>query len=259
MAVSFEADGAIGYITLDKPPANSYDKDFMEELGAAVDAAAADDDVKVVIVRSASKKFFSAGADIKAFMANDTATNMAMIERGHEVLAVDRARSRRCSSPRSRATRSAAGWRSRSPATCASAPAGSYKLGVPGGDARPAARQRRHAAAAADHRRPEGARPDDHRPPDQPGRGARARHPQPAVPGRRDRRQDPRVRGSARRRRHRRDRRDQARRPTRASRCRSPTRSRASARGSRGCSRPRTRRRASASFTEKRKPEFKGA
>jgi enoyl-CoA hydratase/carnithine racemase len=59
----------------------------MVELGAAVDAARDDDAVKVVIVRSASKKFFSAGADIKAFMANDTATNMAMIERGHEVLA----------------------------------------------------------------------------------------------------------------------------------------------------------------------------
>jgi enoyl-CoA hydratase/carnithine racemase len=87
MAVSFAAEGAIGYITLDKPPANSYDKEYMDELGSAVDAAAGDDAVKVVIVRSASKKFFSAGADIKAFMANDTAANMAMIERGHEVLA----------------------------------------------------------------------------------------------------------------------------------------------------------------------------
>jgi enoyl-CoA hydratase/carnithine racemase len=87
MAVSFAAEGAVGYVTLDKPPANSYDKDFMEEMGAAVDAAAADDAVKAVIVRSASKRFFCAGADIKAFLANDTAGNMAMIERGHEVLA----------------------------------------------------------------------------------------------------------------------------------------------------------------------------
>src|SRR3954454_14796778 len=87
MAVSFAAEGAVGYITLDKPPANSYDKDFMEEFGTAVDAAAADDAVKAVIVRSASKRFFSAGADIKAFLANDSAANMAMIERGHEVLA----------------------------------------------------------------------------------------------------------------------------------------------------------------------------
>jgi enoyl-CoA hydratase/carnithine racemase len=87
MAVSFAAEGAVGYITLDKPPANSYDRDFMDEMGAAVEAAASDDAVKAVIVRSASKRFFCAGADIKAFLANDTAGNMAMIERGHEVLA----------------------------------------------------------------------------------------------------------------------------------------------------------------------------
>src|SRR4051812_26250447 len=87
MAVSFAVEGAIGYVTLDKPPANSYDREFMDELGAAVDAAAADDAAKVVVVRSASTRFFSAGADIKAFLANDTAGNMAMIERGHEVLA----------------------------------------------------------------------------------------------------------------------------------------------------------------------------
>src|SRR3954469_11421370 len=87
MAVSFTREDAIGFITLDKPPANSYDFDFMEEMGAAVDAAAADDAVKVVIVRSASKRFFCAGADIKAFLANDTAGNMKMINRGHEALA----------------------------------------------------------------------------------------------------------------------------------------------------------------------------
>src|SRR3954453_7743444 len=87
MAVTFTADGAVGTITLDKPPANSYDFAFMQEMGAAVDAATADDAVKVVIVRSASKKFFCAGADIKAFLANDTAGNMKMINRGHEALA----------------------------------------------------------------------------------------------------------------------------------------------------------------------------
>ena len=87
MAVELSPDGAIGYIVLDRPPANSYDKDFMDELGQAVEAAAIDEEIKVVIVRSASKRFFSAGADIKAFLANDTAGNLAMIERGHEVLA----------------------------------------------------------------------------------------------------------------------------------------------------------------------------
>jgi enoyl-CoA hydratase/carnithine racemase len=87
MAVELSPEGAIGHIILDKPPANSYDKAFMDELGEAVEAAAIDESIKVVIVRSASKRFFSAGADIKAFLANDTAGNMAMIEKGHEVLA----------------------------------------------------------------------------------------------------------------------------------------------------------------------------
>jgi enoyl-CoA hydratase/carnithine racemase len=87
MAVELSPEGAVGHIILDKPPANSYDKAFMDELGEAVQAVAIDDAIKVAIVRSASKRFFSAGADIKAFLANDTAGNMAMIEKGHEVLA----------------------------------------------------------------------------------------------------------------------------------------------------------------------------
>jgi len=86
MAVSLSADADIGTITLDKPPANSYDLEYVQELGAAIDAAAADDAVKVVILRSASEKFFSAGADIKAFRAGPHERNMAMIEASHRAL-----------------------------------------------------------------------------------------------------------------------------------------------------------------------------
>jgi enoyl-CoA hydratase/carnithine racemase len=87
MAVDFSRDGALGVITLDKPPANSYDRAFMEELGEAVEAAAGDDEVRAVILRSASRRFFCAGADIKAFTGNDVDGNMAMIETAHGVLA----------------------------------------------------------------------------------------------------------------------------------------------------------------------------
>jgi enoyl-CoA hydratase/carnithine racemase len=82
MAVTYEA----GRLTLDKPPANSYDIDFMRELGEAVDAASADSDARVVVVSSASEKFFSAGADIKAFLANDAEANMEMIRVAHDSL-----------------------------------------------------------------------------------------------------------------------------------------------------------------------------
>ncbi|MFL5818902.1 MAG: enoyl-CoA hydratase/isomerase family protein [Conexibacter sp.] len=78
MPVTFSADGGVGTITLDNPPANSYDLTVMSELAAAVDAAIASD-VRAVVLRSASEKFFSAGADVKKFLDGDVAANMEMI------------------------------------------------------------------------------------------------------------------------------------------------------------------------------------
>jgi enoyl-CoA hydratase/carnithine racemase len=82
MAVSY----ADGRLTLDKAPANSYDIGFMRELGEAVDAASADPDGRVVVVSSAAEKFFSAGADIKTFLAGDVEANMEMIRVAHDSL-----------------------------------------------------------------------------------------------------------------------------------------------------------------------------
>jgi enoyl-CoA hydratase/carnithine racemase len=87
MAVQLSRQDALGYITLDKPPANSYDRAFMEELGGAIEEAGADDAIKAVVVRSASSRFFSAGADVKAFTQNSTDANMEMIEVAHRALA----------------------------------------------------------------------------------------------------------------------------------------------------------------------------
>jgi enoyl-CoA hydratase/carnithine racemase len=78
MAVAYAADGAVGTITLDKPPANSYDLPFMEEFAAAVDAARADG-ARAAVIRSASEKFFSAGADVKRFAEGDVGSSMEMI------------------------------------------------------------------------------------------------------------------------------------------------------------------------------------
>jgi enoyl-CoA hydratase/carnithine racemase len=78
MAVSFEADGGVGTITLDNPPANSYDLGVMTEFSEAVDQAIASG-TRAVIIRSASPKFFSAGADVKKFLEGDVDANMEMI------------------------------------------------------------------------------------------------------------------------------------------------------------------------------------
>jgi enoyl-CoA hydratase/carnithine racemase len=82
MAVTYAA----GAITLDNPPANSYDIVFMSELADALAAAEADSDAHVIVIRSASQKFFSAGADVKRFLANDVEANMEMIRLAHETL-----------------------------------------------------------------------------------------------------------------------------------------------------------------------------
>jgi enoyl-CoA hydratase/carnithine racemase len=85
--VSYSGDGALGTITLDNPPANSYDIEFMRELAQAIQEAGDDPGTRIVVVRSASEKFFSAGADIKRFLANDVDANMDMIRLAHEALA----------------------------------------------------------------------------------------------------------------------------------------------------------------------------
>ncbi len=84
--IQFRAEGGVGWITLNRPPANSYNSQFVQELVAAVNAIRADESIRVAIIHSALEKFFSAGADVKAFAENSYDTNMQMIHAEHEVL-----------------------------------------------------------------------------------------------------------------------------------------------------------------------------
>jgi enoyl-CoA hydratase/carnithine racemase len=84
--IGFRVDDGIGSITLDNPPANSYDRAFMAELGEAIVKAADDPAAKVIVLRSSSAKFFSAGADVKTFAEQDASDSAAMIEVAHQAL-----------------------------------------------------------------------------------------------------------------------------------------------------------------------------
>jgi enoyl-CoA hydratase/carnithine racemase len=86
MAIEYTVEGPIGYLTFNNPPANSYDLGFMQELGERVRQAADDGRVRAVIVRSALERFFSAGADIKAFNNNTPEQNMEMVRAAHDSL-----------------------------------------------------------------------------------------------------------------------------------------------------------------------------
>src|SRR6266702_1598377 len=86
MAVRLEKQDAIGHIILDRPPANSYDREFMEELDAAIEAARSDDGIKAIVVRSASEKFFSAGADVSVFAKSDFDAQNAFVVCANEAM-----------------------------------------------------------------------------------------------------------------------------------------------------------------------------
>lgn len=85
MSVRLEKNGAVGVIMLDRPPANSYDYTFLREFGSAIDDARADDEVRAVVVASASEKFFCAGADLKAFAAGSPRARAMTALLGNEV------------------------------------------------------------------------------------------------------------------------------------------------------------------------------
>lgn len=84
--VAVNREEAVGVLTLNRPPANSYDTDFVRALKAAIDQVASDDQIRAVVVRSALDKFFSAGADVKFFNAGTLESNMEMIRAEHDSL-----------------------------------------------------------------------------------------------------------------------------------------------------------------------------
>jgi enoyl-CoA hydratase/carnithine racemase len=86
MAVRLEKQDAIGHIVLDRPPANSYDRAFMDELDAAIEEARRDDGVRAIVVRSASEKFFSAGADVSVFAKSDFDAKNAFVVCANEAM-----------------------------------------------------------------------------------------------------------------------------------------------------------------------------
>jgi enoyl-CoA hydratase/carnithine racemase len=86
MAVRLEKQESIGHVVLDRPPANSYDKAFMEEFDAAVEEARRDDAVRAILVRSANEKFFSAGADVSVFARSGLDEQAAFVSRANEAM-----------------------------------------------------------------------------------------------------------------------------------------------------------------------------
>jgi enoyl-CoA hydratase len=85
-AVLYELRGPAAWVTINRPEKmNAINGDVLDGLNAALDRAAADDEVKVVVVTGAGDRAFSAGYDLSA----EAAHSEIPAHEWHDVLAAD--------------------------------------------------------------------------------------------------------------------------------------------------------------------------
>src|SRR6202140_5357149 len=85
VSVSKEQGGG-ALIHLNRPPADSYDRRFIDELNAATDEIRFDEGIGAAVLMSDLPKFFSAGADIGMFRTVTSKARAMTILHMHEVL-----------------------------------------------------------------------------------------------------------------------------------------------------------------------------
>src|SRR3979411_831321 len=78
--------GGVALIHLNRPPANSYDRQFIDDLNAAIDEIRFDEAIGAAVLMSDLPKFFSAGADIGMFRTVSSRARAMTILHMHEVL-----------------------------------------------------------------------------------------------------------------------------------------------------------------------------
>ena len=79
-------EGGVALIHLNRPPANSYDRRFIDDLNAAIDEIRFDESIGAAVLMSDLLKFFSAGADIGMFRTVTPTARAMTILHMHEVL-----------------------------------------------------------------------------------------------------------------------------------------------------------------------------
>src|ERR671935_524731 len=86
VSVSRERDG-VALIHLNRPPANSYDRAFLDALNTAVDEVRWDGALHgAVLVSDLAPRFFSAGADIANFKNSTQEQRVMTVLHAHEIL-----------------------------------------------------------------------------------------------------------------------------------------------------------------------------
>jgi enoyl-CoA hydratase/carnithine racemase len=86
LAVSLDKQGKVALIRLNRPPMNSYDRGFLDELNVAIDELRFDEELRSAVVLSDNPRVFCAGADIQMFQTATLAYKYAFVNHAHEVL-----------------------------------------------------------------------------------------------------------------------------------------------------------------------------
>ena len=69
--LSVDVRGYTALVTIDNPPANTWDEESLDALNSLVAACTADKSIYAIVITGQGEKFFSAGADLKLFADGD--------------------------------------------------------------------------------------------------------------------------------------------------------------------------------------------
>lgn len=87
VSVTRERDGRVAVIHVHRPPANSYNRAFLDDLNAAIDEVRWTSGIKAAVLWSdLAPKFFSAGADITNFKNSTQEQRVMTVLHAHEIL-----------------------------------------------------------------------------------------------------------------------------------------------------------------------------
>lgn len=84
--IRLEKQDSVGHLILDRAPANALNREFLDELSAAIDECRFDSSIKAILVRSALPQFFCTGADLKMLAAAGPDYRSAFVVQVNEVI-----------------------------------------------------------------------------------------------------------------------------------------------------------------------------
>lgn len=84
--ITLERQNGIARLTIDRPPVNVMNCDTIEEISAALEELAKDDEIKVLLIRGAGNKAFCAGVEVKDHIGDMVPVMMTTFEKMFRLL-----------------------------------------------------------------------------------------------------------------------------------------------------------------------------